>query len=134
MRVPETKPLIEWFCQPVALAISAIVAPSLRRRRSRMICFLLPSRGWRFSGLGAAALDAFLLAGFASFLAAAFLAPFWPLGAPLLLVAFLVEVACFGAAFAPCSATAAVSVWVASLVFIGLLILSAADPRMTIHH
>ena len=39
VRLPEMKPRMLWFCQSVALAISAIVAPSLRRRRSRTIAF-----------------------------------------------------------------------------------------------
>src|SRR5664279_3534842 len=128
------------------------VAPSAHLSMSRTMAFLLPSRGWAFSGLAAfllgafsfavacffgAALAVFLLAGLAAFLAAAFLAAFWPLGAPFLLVAVFVAAACSGAAFAPCSATAAAvaSFWVASvLVFIVLLVLSAVDPRMTIHH
>jgi hypothetical protein len=46
-------------------------------------------------------------------------------------------VACSGALGAPCSATAAVVASfcvVSALVFIVLLVLSAVDPRMTIHH
>jgi hypothetical protein len=39
VRFPLMKPLIEWFCQSVALAISAIVAPLGRRRRSRTMAF-----------------------------------------------------------------------------------------------
>src|SRR5689334_13835095 len=38
------KPRMLWFCHWVALAISAIVAPSSRRKSSRTIDFLLPSR------------------------------------------------------------------------------------------
>src|ERR1039457_4038607 len=140
MRLPEMKPRMLWFCQSVALAISAIVAPSLRRRRSRTMAFFENSRGT----LASFTLAAFLLAGFslAGFFGAAlaclaaFLAAFWPLlalGAPFFWLATFFEVACSGAAFAPCSATAAVSVVLVASFFIVLLVLSAVDPRMTIH-
>src|ERR1035437_6800395 len=135
------KPRMLWFCQSVALAISASVAPLGRRRRSRTMLFFENSRGT----LASFTLAAFLLAtfslacffGVALACLAAFLAAFWPLGAPFFWLAAFFEVACSGAAFAPCSATAAAvaSFWVASvLVFIVLLFLSAVDPRMTIHH
>lgn len=42
--VPLMKPRMLWFCQLVALAISPIVAPSFRRRSSRTMAVLLPSR------------------------------------------------------------------------------------------
>jgi hypothetical protein len=65
---PERKPLIEWFCQSVALAISPKVAPSLRRSNSITIAFLLPSRA---PGAPSAVLAALVaLAFFGAFLAA----------------------------------------------------------------
>lgn len=123
VRVPETKPLIEWFCQPVALAISAIVAPPLRCSRSRTICFLLPSRGLLAVAFFVAGFVAFLLAGFfASFLAAGLLAVFLALGALCFLLAFLFEVAFSGATCAPGSATAAVCVVVLAFVVMVLVL------------
>src|ERR1035437_3798222 len=139
------KPRMLWFCQSVALAISASVAPLGRRRRSRTIAFFENSRGtlasftlaaFLLDGLAsffaagfAAALEAFLLVGFAS------LAAFLALGAPPFLLAAFFEGAFSGATCAPWSATAAVSVVsVVSAVFMLVFILSAVDPRMTIHH
>src|SRR5678809_1556922 len=85
-----------------------------------------------------ASLAAFLPA-LAFFLAAGFvlasLAGCCPLGAPFLWLAPFFEGAFSGATVAPCSATvAAVLVAVASAFFIVVLILSAVDPRTTIHH
>ena len=89
------------------------------------------------------ALGAFLLVAFslACFLGAAlaclvaFFAPLLALGALFFWLAAFFEVAFSGATCAPCSATAAVSVGlVASAFVIGVLFLSAGDPRMTIHH
>jgi hypothetical protein len=80
-----------WFCQCVALAISAKVAPLGRRRSSRIVAFFDPSRasvaGW----------DAFLLVRFAPFLVAglffgaAFFAPRLAWGAPFFWLAGLVR-------------------------------------------
>src|ERR1017187_8995391 len=137
------KPRMLWFCQSVALAISAIVAPLGRRRRSRTIAFFENSRGT----LASFTLAAFLLAGLASFFAASFaagafllvdlasLAAFLALGAPPFLLAPFFEVAFSGATGAPCSATAAVSVvLVASACFMLVSVLSAVDARMTIYY
>ena len=79
------------------------------------------------------------LAGFVGAAALAPLAGFLPLGASFLGLAHFFEAAFIGASVAPCSATAAaVSVVVASVVvasvFIVMFVLSACDPRMTIHH
>src|ERR1039457_2161794 len=139
VRFPLMKPRIEWFCQSVALAISAIVAPLGRRRRSRMMFFFENSRGT----LASFTLATFLLATFslACFFGAAlaclaaFFAPLLALGAPFFWLAAFFEVAFSGAPCAPCSATAAVSVvLVASAFFMVVFILLAVDPRMTIHH
>src|SRR3954447_11709524 len=72
VKLPEMKPRMLWFCQSVALAISAIVAPSLRRRRSRTMAFLLNSRGTAASLMGLASF--FAAARLASLLAAGLLA------------------------------------------------------------
>jgi len=50
-----------WFCQPVALAISAVVAPSFRRRSSKTTSALLPSRDLDFF-LDSAAVAIFFVA------------------------------------------------------------------------
>src|SRR5271165_7669880 len=108
------KPRTLWFCQSVALAISAIVAPLGRRRRSRMMFFFENSRGT----LASFTLAAFLLATFslACFFGAAlaclaaFFAPLLALGAPFFWLAAFFEAAFSGATCAPCSATAADSV------------------------
>jgi hypothetical protein len=47
-----------WFCQSVALAISARVAPFLRRSRSSTMDFLLPSRASGAASLALAVLAA----------------------------------------------------------------------------
>src|SRR5512143_537363 len=124
LAVPLMKPLMLCFNQPVASVISDIVAPSFRERSSRTTCFLLPSRGSR-SFLASAGLAAGLLAGFASFLGAA-LASFLDALLAVFLAAGLGAFlpAAFGALW---SATVASAV---SLAFIGLVVLSALDPRM----
>src|ERR1035437_3938650 len=83
---PLMKPLMEWFCQSVTLAISAMVAPLGRRRRSRTTAFFENSRG----GAASFGLEAGLLAALGSFFDAflpagllPFFAPLWLLGAPL---------------------------------------------------
>lgn len=100
---------------------------------------------WRASVAG---LDSFLLggtaayfagvllaAGLASFFEDAFFAPLLALGASFFWLATRFEAAFFAATWEPCSATAAVWVLVvASALVIVVLFLSAADPRMTIHH
>src|SRR5882724_9879547 len=48
-------PRMLWFCQSVAVAISAVVAPSFRRRSSRTIAFLVPARSSSFPAAGRAA-------------------------------------------------------------------------------
>src|ERR1017187_7764023 len=131
------KPRMLWFCQSVALAISASVAPLGRRRRSRTMAFFENSRGT----LASFTLAAFLLVtfSFACFFGAAldclaaFFARLLALGAPFFWLASFFEEAFSGATGAPCSATAAVSVVLDSAFFM-VLILSAVDPRMTIHH
>src|ERR1039457_328915 len=65
VRFPLMKPRMLWFCQSVALAISAMVAPLGRRRRSRTMAFFENSRGTTASfTLGAFLLVAFSLACF----------------------------------------------------------------------
>src|ERR1017187_987418 len=90
------KPLIEWFCQSVALAISAMVAPLGRRRRSRTMLFFENSRGTTASfTLGAFLLVAFSLAcffGAALACLVAFFAPLLALGAPFFWLAAFFEV------------------------------------------
>lgn len=51
--VPQTKPLIVCGCHLVILAISAAVAPSLRRRNSITALFFDPSRASSFRDLAA---------------------------------------------------------------------------------
>src|SRR5450755_1298299 len=118
-------PRMLWFCQSVALAISAIVAPLGRRRRSRTMLFFENSRGT----LASFTLAAFLAAGFAAALGAflpvglAFLAAFLTLGAPPFLLAPFFEGAFSGATGALCSATAAVSVVLVASAFFMVVIL-----------
>src|SRR5687767_2673565 len=81
---PLMKPRMLWSCQSVALAISAVVAPCLRRRSSRTIAFFVPARtsslpvagraaflladfAFAFRFFGVAVFDAFLVAGLAVF-------------------------------------------------------------------
>src|ERR1035437_8804726 len=132
------KPRMLCFCQSVALAISAIVAPLGRRRRSRTMAFFENSRGT----LDSFTLAAFLLMTFslACFFGATlaclteFFAPLLALGAFFFWLAAFFEAAFSGATGAPCSATAAVSVvLVASAFFMVVLILLAVVPRMMIH-
>src|ERR1017187_5757009 len=114
VRFPLMKPRMLWFCQSVALAISASVAPLGRRRRSRTIAFFENSRGTAASfTLGAFLLATFSLACFfGATLAclAAFFAPLLSLGAPFFWLAAFFATAFSGATCAPCSATAADSV------------------------
>src|ERR1035437_8926582 len=86
------KPRMLWFCQSVALAISASVAPLGRRRRSRTMLFFENSRGT----LASFTLAAFLLVTFS-------LACFF--GATLV---------CLAAFFAPLLALGAFFFWLAS--------------------
>src|ERR1039458_844412 len=133
------KPRMLCFCQSVALAISAMVAPLGRRRRVREVGFFENSRGT----LASLTLAAFLLAGLASFFAASFaagafllvdlasLAAFLALGAPPFLLAPFFEAAVSGATGALCSAGAAVSVVLVAVEFLmAVFILSAVDPRI----
>ena len=103
-------PLIEWFCQPVALAISAIVAPSVRRKSSKtMAVFVVRS-----------SLD----------LALAILVFFPPAFA---FADFFVAALCPSFDFLACRAGAVWMAVVASSAFI-LVLLLAVDPRLHIHH
>src|SRR5262249_9325852 len=122
----ERNPRTLCACQSVAFMISARVAPLARPIKSRILAPLLSARGV-FSAL-AAFFAAFLVAGLAA------LALFLALGALFFGLAPFFETASVGVTDAPCSATvAAVSLVVAS-AFVMVFILSAVDPRMTIHH
>jgi hypothetical protein len=123
---PDTKPRIECFCHPVALAISPSVAPSLRRSSLITSSFLLHSRaaaGFVFTlgRLPARWQDALPFGLATAFLAAGFLAAALAgLAAALTLVrAFLgllllVEAALDGEMVGPCAATAAL--WAVGVV------------------
>src|SRR5579862_6321311 len=124
--------------------ISAKVAPSLRRSRSRMMAFLENSRGTLASFgwaavlalgcfLAGAALASFFGLALASFLAAAFLAFFWPLGTPFFWLASFFEEAFSGATVAPCSATAAASVAVAATSFVMVVFLILSGGLSSAH-
>ena len=125
-RVPLMKPRMLWFCQFVASAISAKVAPLGRRRSSRIVAFLDPSR----ASIGAG--EAFLLvgrtgffaawAGLAAFFGAVCLARLLAFGSPFFRLAALFA-AFSGATWAPCSATAAVLVLVVASVFVIVVVI-----------
>jgi hypothetical protein len=116
-----------WFCQFVASAISAKVAPLGRRRSSRIVAFLDPSR----ASIGAG--EAFLLvgrtgffaawAGLAAFFGAVCLARLLAFGSPFFRLAALFAAAFSGATWAPCSATAAVLVLVVASVFVIVVVI-----------
>jgi hypothetical protein len=106
--------------------ISASVAPLGRPINSRIFPPFLSARG-AISAF-AAFFAGFFVAGFAA------LAPFLALGGSFFELAPFFEAALVGATGAPCAATAAaVSMAVAS-AFVMALILSAVDPRTSIHH
>ena len=84
---------------------------------------------------GFALFAAFLLAAaLACFFGLAFFAFLAALGAPFLGLAFLVEESRSGARFAPCSATAAVSVASAATVWLSMLIPILSGGSWSAHH
>jgi hypothetical protein len=119
LRVPEMKPRMLCFCQPVALAISAIDAPALRRIRSSTMAFLENSRG-TLAVLVALLRVVFFAAGFPALAVPGFRAPLSPFGAPLLVLATLVAVAGAGASWAP--RVAAVGFVVVLVVSFGIVV------------
>src|SRR5258708_2895389 len=118
------KPRALWACQPVAFITSAKLAPLVRFIHSRTLSPLPSSR--RVPACWArGALCAFL--GLGSCGAAALALPwafFWPLGAPVFLVAAFFEVAFSGATCAPCAATAAAC----SVVVVSAVDMVILDP------
>src|SRR5215471_9154140 len=130
----ERKPRTLWACQDVAFMISARVAPLGRPINSRILAPLLSARGALDS------LSATVFAAFFAVLAVFFgaglpdFAPFLALGTCFLGLVPFFEEALAGATVRPCSATAAAFSVVVASAFVMVFILSAADPRMTIHH
>src|ERR1039458_8711734 len=106
----EMNPRTLWGCHPVAVMISARVAPFARAIISRILALLLSARG--AVALACACLAAFLLA-LASFLRVASLTLFLTLGVPFFWLAPFFEEVFSGAPCAPCAATVAA----VSLVF-----------------
>jgi hypothetical protein len=100
--VPEMKPLIVWDCHLVILAISVVVAPSLRRSSSITALFFDPSRASCTRPFAA------VLACFGAVFAAAGFSPRLTLGAAFFWLALVVALAGAGATAAPCGVTAAV--------------------------
>src|SRR5579872_2789345 len=99
-------PLTLWACQEVASMRSARLAPFALRRRSSTVAVLLPSRGPVASGA---------------------LAAFFPLGAFLAGVAFLVALAFAGAPLAACAPPLA---FMSAFGFAGSAFGLAASPRL----
>ena len=104
------KPRMLWFCQSVALAISAIVAPSLRRRSSNTIAFFVSPRLWPEISLACHSPWPF------SSTLALLSQPPSPLWLPSL------------------SSGSFAGVFFSREFFVHRQFLSAVDPRLTIHH
>src|ERR1039458_1361974 len=102
----EMNPRTLWGCHPVAVMISARVAPFARAIISRILALLLSARG--AVALACAGLAAFLLA-LASFLRVASLTLFLTLGVPFFWLAPFFEEVFSGAPCAPCAATVALA-------------------------
>src|SRR4051794_4818008 len=102
------KPRMVCGCHLVIFAISAPVAPSLRRRSSRTALFFDRSRasGWLAFAAGL------------TVLMAAGLPPRADLGAPFFWLAFVVALASAGATAAPCGVTAESPAALAASVFV----------------
>src|SRR5215471_7481668 len=133
----ERNPRTLCACQSVAFMISASVAPTGRPISSRIFAPLLSARG-ALGSFAPVRLTVFFAA-LAGFFASAGLAPlaaFLALGASFLGLAPFFEAAFIGATGAPRSATAAAVSGVLASAFVVVmvvLVLSAVDPRMTIH-
>jgi len=138
VRFPADEARMLWFCQSVALAISAIVAPFGGARGPGDVLFRETSRGT----FGLFTLAAFLLATSPGLLLRRGLGFAWRLssrhcglGAPFFWLAAFFEAAFSGAT---CGALfrngGGFGVLVASAFFMVVFILLAVDPRMTIHH
>src|ERR1019366_6453022 len=126
----EMNPRTLWGCHPVAVMISARVAPFARAIISRILALLLSARG--AVALACAGLAAFLLA-LASFLRVASLTLFLTLGVPFFWLAPFFEEVFSGAPCAPCAATvAAVSLVFAFVMVVWLPFL--APFRSTLIH